>query len=146
MIELNKSAAQAMEELGVKSATDITGFGLAGHAWEMANGSGVTIEISLPALPILSGAEELAQRGFLTRASKTNAEYVAKGIRFEGMIDPIRLKVFYDAQTSGGLLMAVPSAKADQAEEVLRRHKTLATACVGWVRERQADVDLIVTG
>jgi selenide,water dikinase len=136
MTELNKGGAEAMLEVGVHSATDVTGFGLAGHALEMALGSGVTLVLELGRLPLLPGAEPLARRKFLTRASATNAAYVAEHLRVEGKPDPLRLEFFYDAQTSGGLLVSVP---ADRAEDLVKkaRGRGAAHACVvGEVAER----------
>jgi selenide,water dikinase len=144
MIELNAGAAIAMRELGVKSATDVTGFGLAGHAYEMAAGSNVALEIDLSALPLLPGAEELVERGFFTRASKTNREYVQHALEFDGAPDRIRVEFFFDAQTSGGLLMAVPAAQANRAGEVLKRQGALAAACIGRVAGRHPGGKLLV--
>jgi selenide,water dikinase len=144
MIALNRSAANAGAELGVRSATDITGFGLGGHAWEMAKGSQVTIELQLQTLPIIAGSEALAERGHHTRASKTNREYIAEGLRMKSHLDSLRLEFIFDAQTSGGLLLAVPAKNADSAESVLRKHGTLVAARVGLVHEKQPGVDLIL--
>jgi selenide,water dikinase len=144
MIELNDRAAAAGRELGVKSATDITGFGLAGHAFEMAQGSNVTIAIDLNALPILPGALTLAERRFLTRASSSNREYVGDLLRIEGRPDPILVEFFFDAQTSGGLLLAVPGARAGEAADVLSRHQTLSAARVGEVLPREPTTAVIL--
>src|SRR5262249_20912651 len=77
MIQLNDVGKDAMLAAGAHAATDVTGFGLAGHAFAMAKGSGTTIVFELSRLPLLPGAEKLAHRPFLTRASATNAEYVS---------------------------------------------------------------------
>src|SRR5262249_43098019 len=98
MVQLNDVGRDAMIEAGAHAATDITGFGLAGHAFEMAQGSGVTLVLELGRLPLLPGAEAIAHRPFLTRASATNADYVSAGLRVEGRPDPVRLEFFYDAQ------------------------------------------------
>ncbi len=143
MIQLNDIGRDAMLEVGAHAATDITGFGLAGHAYEMAEGSRTTLAIELSRLPLLAGAKELAHRPYLTRASATNASYVAPGLRIEGRADPVLLEFFYDAQTSGGLLVSVPG---DQAEKLvgLARAKGASVACVvGEVTARQ-DVALIL--
>jgi selenide,water dikinase len=143
MIQLNDLARDAMLAAGAHSATDITGFGLAGHAYGMAQGSGVTLVLELSRLPLLPGAEKLAHRPYLTRASATNAAYVAEGLSVEGKPDPVRMEFFYDAQTSGGLLISVPAAHADSLVADLRS-KGAASACiVGEVIER-TDAALIV--
>jgi selenide,water dikinase len=142
MIQLNDLARDAMLAAGAHSATDITGFGLAGHAYGMAKGSGTSIVLELSRLPLLPGAEKLAHRPYLTRASATNAAYVAEGLRVEGKPDSTRLEFFYDAQTSGGLLISVPTENADALVADLRA-KGAASACVvGEVTER-ADAALI---
>jgi selenide,water dikinase len=118
MVQLNDGACAAMLAVGAHAATDVTGFGLAGHGLEMALGSGVTLRFELAKLPLLPGVEALARAPFLTRASKTNREYVWEELRIDGTPDPARLECFFDAQTSGGLLVSVP---ADRAEEMVRR-------------------------
>jgi selenide,water dikinase len=144
MIELNDGAMAAGKELGVKSATDITGFGLAGHAFEMAQGSNVSIVIDLSKLPILDGSLPLARRGFLTRASKTNREYVGELLRIEGRPDPALLEFFFDAQTSGGLLLAVPSGRAFESERVISRYQNLFAARIGTVVHRDPSAALVL--
>ncbi len=142
MIELNVAGRDAMVEAGVKSATDITGFGLAGHAYEMAQGSDVTVVIDLPRLPILPRVADLVKRGHFTRASKTNKSFVAAGLRIEGKPDPVRLAVFYDAQTSGGMLICIPPDKVAALVESARAKGATATTIVGEVTEKQ-DVWLV---
>jgi selenide, water dikinase len=136
MIQLNDIGRDVMIAFGGHAATDITGFGLAGHAYEMAQGSKTTLVIELGRLPLLPGAEKLAHKPFFTRASKTNAEYVAQSLKVEGRVDTVRLEFFYDAQTSGGLLISVPADKAE-AMAAAARERGAATACVvGEVHER----------
>lgn len=146
MTRLNDTAAQAMLELGVRAATDITGFGLAGHANEMASGSNVTIVLESAALPMLPGVERLIDAGYHTRASATNADFVAKVLREEGKINPRQRALLYDAQTSGGLLMAVPESRAAQAQSIFAKHGVLTTARVGHVVEAIDHLRLIVRG
>jgi selenide,water dikinase len=143
MIQLNDVGMRAMLEAGAHAATDVTGFGLAGHAFEMAEGSGVTLVLELSRLPLLPGAERLARARHLTRASATNAAYVADGLRIEGRPDPLRLEFFYDAQTSGGLLISVPGDRADSLVAAARAGGMYATCVVGEVIER-ADKALVV--
>jgi selenide,water dikinase len=133
MVTLNKAACEAMLAVGVNAATDVTGFGLAGHGLEMARGSNVTLRIELARLPLLAGIEALDVSRFRTRASKTNRDYVAPHARFEGTPDRRRLEFFYDAQTSGGLLLSVPAAAADRLEQELQARGTPAAARIGTV-------------
>jgi selenide,water dikinase len=138
MIQLNSLGQQAIEEVGgVNALTDVTGFGLAGHAFEMAEGANVTIVLELGRLPLLPGVEKLAShRHFRTRASKTNAEYVAAGLKIDGKVDPIRLEVFHDAQTSGGLLISVVPDKVDALLAALKSRQTASAVVIGEVRAR----------
>jgi len=138
MVQLNSLGRQALEETGGNHAlTDVTGFGLAGHGCEMALGSGVTLALDLGRLPLLPGVEKLAaQKQFRTRASKTNAEYVADNLKIEGKVDPIRLEVFYDAQTSGGLLISVAADRAAALVDALKRRDAAAAAVIGEVLPR----------
>jgi selenide, water dikinase len=121
----------------------VTGFGLAGHALEMAEGSRATLVFELSRLPLLPGAEALAHRPFLTRATVTNADYVRPLLRIEGKPDPVRLEFFYDPQTSGGLLISVPAEKADTLVAALQKRGARTACVVGEVVERQ-DVALIL--
>ena len=86
---------------------------MAGHSFEMALGSNVTIVIDLSKLPLFPGVEAFAKKPYLTRASATNASYVESELSKEGKLDPVRLEFFFDAQTSGGILMSVPADRAD---------------------------------
>jgi selenide,water dikinase len=144
MKTLNDVGAEAMRRLGVRSATDVTGFGLAGHGNEMAAGSKVTLVIRTADLPILPGAEDLCRAGHLTRASRSNFDYVASVTRFEGMIDSTRREFLFDAQTSGGLLMAVPADRIADASAVFRELGLTFAVRIGEVVEAQPGVNLIV--
>ena len=133
MVTLNKSACEVMLAVGVNAATDVTGFGLAGHGLEMAQGSNVTLVIDLAKLPLIPGIERIDVTAHRTRASKTNREYADPHTHFEGTPDPLRLEFFYDAQTSGGLVISVPAAKADELVKRLNEAHTPA-AVIGEVR------------
>jgi selenide,water dikinase len=136
MVQLNDIGRDAMLEAGAHAATDITGFGLAGHAFEMAEGSHTTLVIELSRLPLLPGAESLAHRPFVTRASATNASYVAPGLQIEGHPDSVRMEFFYDAQTSGGLLISVPADRAERLVKNVRDKGATAVSVVGEVTQR----------
>ena len=145
MVQLNDIARDAILEAGAHAATDITGFGLAGHGFEMAEGSKCTLVLELSRLPLIPGAERLAHRPYLTRASATNASYVAGSLRIEGKPDPMRLEFFYDAQTSGGLLISVHTDRAESLVAGVRARGATAACIVGEVIER-TDVALVVRG
>jgi len=115
MVSLNRAAARVLEaaEPGVVHAcTDITGFGLIGHASEMAVASGCSIEIESARVPILDGARELA-RGNTPGGARTNREHFETGVRIKPDADPALVDLLYDPQTSGGLLVAVAPAHAE---------------------------------
>jgi selenide, water dikinase len=113
MLTPGKYAAEAMQEFGVKGATDVTGFALLGHAWEMARASKVTIEIDAKAIPLLDGALGLASEGMLTSGDKTNREYVGADIQIAAAVDENLLKLLFDPQTAGGMLIAIVESKAE---------------------------------
>ena len=113
MMTPGKYAAEAIQKFEVRGATDVTGFALLGHAWEMACASNVTIEIDSARVPLINGALELAASGMITGADKTNREYVGEDVSLAAGLDPNLVKLFYDPQTAGGLLMAIPEEKAD---------------------------------
>jgi selenide, water dikinase len=122
MLTPGKYAAEAITKFDVKAATDVTGFALLGHAWEMACASKVTIEIDSRNVPLIEGALELAAAGMLTSGDKTNREYVGHDVAVAANVDPNLLKLFYDPQTAGGLLLAVSEEKADELLDELRKN------------------------
>lgn len=113
MLTPGKYAAEAMREFGVKGATDVTGFALMGHAWEMACASKVTIQIDAGAVPLLEGALELASQGMLTSGDKTNREYVGADVEIAPSVDQNLIKLLFDPQTAGGMLIAIDEDKAE---------------------------------
>lgn len=115
MLTPGKYAAEAMREFEVKGATDVTGFALLGHAWEMACASKVTIQIDAGAVPLLPGAFDLATAGMLTSADKTNRQYVGADVEIAASVDENLLRLFFDPQTAGGMLISV----AESASEAL---------------------------
>lgn len=132
MIELNQSGRDALRAAGGAHAlTDVTGFGLAGHLLEMAEGSGMQATIRLSALPVIHGVEPFIQKRFFTRASKTNREYVEPNLQLGSGLDSRRLELFFDAQTSGGLLISVAPDRAAKLVSQLQSRKALAAAIIG---------------
>lgn len=139
MLTSNRSAAEAIRDFGVRAATDITGFGLLGHAWEVAKASEVTFEIDAGAIPLLPGAIEMARLRMLTQGDRTNREYVGDDV----LIDPATVaeedgalvSLFYDPQTAGGLLISIGADDAPRLLEALRHHYPEA-AVIGRVREK----------
>lgn len=122
MLTPGKHAAEAMRELGVKGATDVTGFALLGHAWEMACASKVTIEINASAVPLLPGALEMATAGMLTSGDKTNREYIGADVEIAGAVDENLLRLMFDPQTAGGMLISIQENRAETMIARLREN------------------------
>ena len=137
MLTPGKHAAEAMREFGVKGATDVTGFALLGHAWEMARASKVTILIEPGKVPLLDGALELAAGGVITGADKTNREYVGDDIEIDESVSKEMRRLLYDPQSAGGMRVAVSEAKADGLLTELLKNYPQAKA-IGRVTERGA--------
>lgn len=113
MATLNKKAAEIMEPYDVHACTDVTGFGLMGHALEMAKGSSTGIRIKRDQVPVLPRVRELAEGGFIPGGTKNNFAHVEADITFPEAMDQIDRWILCDAVTSGGLLIAVGAAEAD---------------------------------
>ncbi|MBO9608057.1 MAG: selenide, water dikinase SelD [Paenibacillaceae bacterium] len=118
MATLNKTAAATMEPFDVHACTDVTGFGLMGHALEMAKGSGVGIRVRAADVPVLPRVRQLAEDGFVPGGTKNNYAHVKDAVDFPAELDQIGQWILCDAVTSGGLLISVA---AEQAEELLGR-------------------------
>lgn len=118
MVRLNRDAARVMASGGVDAVTDITGFGLLGHLREVLVASGVSARVRTAAVPVLPGVAELAAAGYYPGGSERNL--AAVGPFVDGSEDEAALRLLCDAQTSGGLLMAVPTANAAPLVAALR--------------------------
>ena len=122
MTTLSRDAADALRPFTPSAVTDVTGFGLLGHAHEMAERSGVRIELDAAALPFLPGAREQAAAGVRTGGDRRNRDFAGPHVEAEGVPDDV-LALAYDPQTSGGLLVSLPADKAPvlQAEFASRK-------------------------
>jgi selenide,water dikinase len=138
MRALNRAAAEAMTAAGVTTATDITGFGLAGHLGEMAAQSGVEIEVYGAAIPVFSGVLDLIRAGVISGAVERNREYAAAFVTRDKSAGEDLETLLYDPQTSGGLLIAVRAAKAPSLLAALRRKGVADAAVVGRVLGKAA--------
>ena len=138
MRTLNKHAAEAASEHDVHACTDVTGNGLAGHAWEMARGSRCRLVFDWPSVPLLSGARQAAEAGFVPGGSRSNRAYVGAALNLHGM-DEADSALALDPQTSGGLLLAMPSDMAESLVGSLRAAGVEA-ARVGTVESGDAAV------
>ena len=127
---------------GVHAATDVTGFGLLGHALHVAEGSGVTLELAAGSVPLLQGAHETLMRGILTKAHRTNTTYVERKVAGREEIPPVLWRALVDPQTSGGLLLAVAPEVANKFLDAVE-HRFPRASRIGRVISR-GDVPLAV--
>ena len=135
MAALNKPGALAMQRVGVNAATDVTGFGLLGHLKSMVKGSGVAAEVSLSAVPVLSGARELLADGIAPGGTHRNVSSVNDVVHWDaGLTDADRL-LLCDAQTSGGLLISAPADRAGALAEALRDEGAPCAAVIGRITD-----------
>ncbi|MGZ8868111.1 MAG: selenide, water dikinase SelD, partial [Thermoanaerobaculia bacterium] len=140
MTMLNRDAAAAMVEVGVSAATDITGYGLVGHLLEMCDGAGVGAEVSVSRVPVLDGAREFLENGYRPGGTIRNAEGFRRRVRLS--VSESEYMLMCDAQTSGGLLMAVPPEKSDKLESRLKQ-SGLFYAKVGRITDEKGVVSLV---
>lgn len=119
MARLNRAASESMVAAGAHAATDITGYGLVGHACEMAEASGVRLVIDVDQVPQLRGALDLYAANFVTRAYSTNLDYLESRIRIDRKLDDTLMKLVLDAQTSAGLLIALPESGVAAFEQAM---------------------------
>lgn len=131
MAALNKSACEAMVEVGIKAATDITGFGLLGHLWEVCSSSGVGAEIYLSRIPTIKEVWDLAAQKCIPGGTLANLKFSEDKVVWEERIDQVAKFVLADAQTSGGLLIFCPQEKKDKLLELLKNKKVLASNVIG---------------
>jgi selenide, water dikinase len=142
MRTLNKSAAEAMTEIGVNACTDITGYGLLGHILEMCKGSNVSATIEFNSMPFMNGVFELAQEGIIPGGTKRNLEFVSKDISTSENLAEFQLHMLADAQTSGGLLISVSPDKAELLVNKLKSKKTLAYHIIGEIQSNDDAVKI----
>lgn len=133
-----REASKAMCEFGANACTDVTGFGLLGHAFEMAKASGVTLEIDSVEVPLIVDTLELISQGMLTRGDKNNRAYTGETVRFAQAVDSIMQSALFDPQTAGGLLISTTS---DAAENILKSVET--ARIIGRVKPRVEDGTMI---
>jgi len=133
MTTLNAGAARAMLGVGVHAATDVTGFGLLGHLRTLLQASGAAAELRAAAVPLLPRAREAAERGAVPGGTERNMASVAEAVHFAAGVDQTTRLLLADAQTSGGLVIAVAAERADALVAALGRERTPAAAVIGRV-------------
>lgn len=135
MVELNGAAADVLSRFRVSACTDVTGFGLAGHLYEMIGAGGVSAELWASEVPLFERTLEMLSMGMSTEGQTRNKAYVCTAELLSGEEDDLIVECLFDPQTSGGLLAAVDSSDAVRALEELRSGPCPAAAAVGTVLE-----------
>lgn len=135
MASLNRAAGEAMAVVSPDAATDVTGFGLLGHLWEMVSGSGVGAVIHANRVPVVAEAWEFAREGVVPGGTERNLAALENKVMWEDGVDALDRLVLSDAQTSGGLLIAVPPERAEELRDTLIRLGTLVAADIGSIVE-----------
>jgi selenide,water dikinase len=131
MAHLNKGAAEAMLSVGVRACTDVTGFGLLGHLAEMLTAGNGSAQIFLNKIPFITGAVELAKAGAISAGTHNNYRYLRNMVKWKKSYSQEEMMLLCDAQTAGGLLMAVPQEKASQLHAALLKAGCQAAAEIG---------------
>jgi selenide,water dikinase len=137
MIALNKTASAAMRTFPVHACSDVTGYGLLGHAFEMASGSGVTLVLEARKMPLLPGARRFAEQGHLTGGCRRNRDYLKDTVAIERTVRGSLVEIALDPQTSGGLLIALPEGEATALLDNLRAGGVEAATIIGYATARQ---------
>jgi selenide,water dikinase len=134
---LNRSGAEVMKEFNIKGATDITGFGLAGHALKMAKASKVSISLTMKHVPLIGNTYNLVEEGCIPGASFRNLDYAETDTFFAPDLDYNLKMIAFDAQTSGGLLMSVPEGKADAVLNELHKAGLPDSSIIGSITDKR---------
>ncbi len=135
MLRLNRDASLPLIDHDVHAVTDITGFGLLGHGFEMALYSGVCLRLEASRIPLLDGVQELAKRGMLPGGIESNRKYLGSAVRFDGVPADLQ-RLLFDPQTSGGLLISVSPTDADRLLAIYAEQEVTAWR-IGTVTLRQ---------
>jgi selenide,water dikinase len=131
MVTLNREAAEAALEVGVHAMTDVTGFGLLGHLLEMCSASNLQATVDFAALPLLPGVRGLATSDAIAGGTRRNLAYVEEVLAFDGEVSETDQLIAADAQTSGGLLIAVDPEKTERMVALLSKKGILAASVIG---------------
>lgn len=136
MTTLNKAACEAAVEVGVNACTDVTGFGISGHSYEVASASNVNIRIDISKIPVMKQVLDLIEKECIPGGGYANRSHYEQWVEFEGDISEVKKALVFDPQTSGGLLLSVPKEKADELVKALETRKTLRSQVIGEVFEK----------
>lgn len=138
MATLNKAASGAMQKTGVNACTDITGFGLLGHSFEMAEGSGVAIRLESSKIKLMNKVIELIDKDSIPGGAFSNMHYFGKWVDFDTSVAKALRVTLFDPQTSGGLLISVPGSKAGELLEEMKANSVEWAEVIGEVVERNS--------
>lgn len=144
LIELNKTAADVLQQFDVHAVTDVTGFGLAGHAYEMAVASKVSLQLEIDRVPIMDEALQMYERGMSTGVNRTIRQQVETSLRFDRNLPSWHREILMDPQTSGGLLVAVDQRQAPQLLAALHEAGVSSAAIIGRVTPPENTFYLVV--
>jgi len=142
---LNKQAAEIFLSYDVHAATDITGFGLAGHGLEMAQGSDASLHINLDAVPVMDEAYKMYELGISTGVNKHNRAKVMPSIHFNDSAKTEKREILFDPQTSGGLLVSLPKDQAKEAIEKLHNTGLADAEIIGEAKEPDSKIQIFVS-
>jgi len=141
---LNRTAAETAQGFDIHAATDVTGFGLAGHVFEMARGAGVCMAIDIQSLPIMDQALEMYQQGVSTAKNATNREQVQPYLRFDAELPPWHQEIVFDPQTSGGLLLALPASQSGPLCQALKNAGVARATIIGSVEPLEDPIHMVI--
>lgn len=144
MLELNGTASRLAVEFGAHACTDVTGFGLLGHAFGMAKASEVGFVFYAAEIPVFDGTEALAEQGYLTQGDVTNREYLRDHVQIDNKLSENLIRVLYDPQTSGGLLIAIAPEVVEEFVAALRNQGVGAARIVGRVSHQHPGQIVVV--
>lgn len=137
MQELNKTASEIMVKYNVSACTDVTGFGLLGHLYEMAKGSEVSIQIDFDKLDVMSGVYENAEMGIIPAGAYENREYIGDNVFFDKNIKEVQKDILFDPQTSGGLVISIDPKDLDDFIDELDENLKTKFSIIGKVNEKK---------
>jgi selenide,water dikinase len=142
LITLNRTAAEVMSRFDIHAATDVTGFGLAGHGFEMAKASGVCLEISIKDLPVMDEALTMYKKGVTTGVNTYNRQMVEQHLWLETDLPPWHQEIVFDPQTNGGLLVALSETQGEHLIKALHGKGVTSAKIIGNVHELKAGIHL----
>lgn len=130
---LNKFAAESLNHFNPNAVTDVTGFGLLGHAFEMAKGSEVSFVIDHQMVPVLEGTYSLAKENIIPGGSRANYRWLIENVSYSEQVSEVDQIILCDAITSGGLLISLPEKEAEKYVKIMNEHSSLGAQIIGEV-------------